>query len=167
MLSSKSAPAYGPPRAQEDWRQRDEWLAAWDAPLNVVVGEQRRQRELRKLANCSGRCLRLVDVTLQPEPDNPVDSAAVATWVNGTQVGYLRAELAAALADGCADRGMSVPTYVVAGIMRGGWSEERSIGVHVWLDQTVTPGPVVRLEDAEDYEVQWPPREEELAVLAR
>src|SRR5688572_1809788 len=102
LLGRDDNAVFGPPTAPENWRNSDDWLHAWGSPLNIVAGEHQRQNELRELAKCKGRCLCLVNVTLQPEPDNPVDSAAIAAYVGPLQVGYIRREIAAALQDGCA-----------------------------------------------------------------
>ena len=160
--------AFGPPTVPENWRSTDDWLEAWGPPLNIVAGENKRQRELRQLAQCEGRCLRLVNVTLQPEPNNPVDSAAIAAYVGSLQVGYLRREIAAAVQDGCADAGLRTPTFVVAGVLRGGWDENSHIGAHIWSDRTLTPGPVVSFAgSAAEFAVGWPPHPAELKELRR
>lgn len=166
FLGHNKPTEFGAPRIPETWRHQQDWLNDWGPPLNIVVGESRHQKELREAAQCDGQCLRLVNVTLQPEPDNPVDSDAIKVLLRGVKIGYLRRELAAGIADGCAAHRLGVPTLVVAGIMRGGWKEQRSIGVHIWIDRTITSGPIVQLDDAEEFEVAWPPMEHELDVLS-
>lgn len=100
-------------------------------------------------------------VTLAPEPTNRHDPDAVAAFVGRTQVGYLRREVAGALADGCAAHGLRVPTFVVAGVLRGGSNDDVRIGCHVWLDRRVSPGPSIVLED-DGWAVPWPPSKWEL-----
>lgn len=168
LRARRDSDAFRPPTAPENWRSTDEWLHSWGPPLNIVAGENRRQPELRELAQCEGRCLRLVDVTLRPEPENPVDSEAIAAYVGLKQVGYLRREIAAAIQDGCAGAGVNTPTFVVAGVLRGGWDAHSQIGAHIWIDRTVTPGPVIAFADgASEFEVGWPPHPDELQVLSR
>ena len=62
---------------------------------------------------------------------------------------------------------MPVPTFTVAGVLRGGWDSQSHLGVHVWLDRLVTPGPGLELPDPDYYAVGWPPHEAELTVLQR
>lgn len=165
-LLNRPAPALSPPDTPETWTRSDEWLTSWPAPRNVIAGEDHRQRELRQLAGCRGRCFKLIDVRLSPEPDNAYDSNAVAAHVDGVMVGYLRAPIAAELAEACAEAGLHAPTWVLPGVMRGGWEPSANIGVHVWLERRLTMGPKLSYADSE-WSVGWPPHDEELAVLPR
>jgi hypothetical protein len=155
------------PNTRESWQRERDWLARWGCPLNVVAGEARRQTELRRLARCDGPCLRLVNVLLEHEPSNPVDSNAIGASVERVHVGYLRADIASQIVEGHAAHGLAVSPFVVAGVMRGGWDhggEQTNIGVHLWLDRRVSPGPEIDI-DADELEVSWPPHDEELDLV--
>src|SRR5689334_8334400 len=102
---STAGAALPAPNTPESWQHDDDWLTRWGCPLNVVAGEGRRQAELRQLARCDGPCLRPVNVLLEHEPPNPVDSNAIRASVERVHVGYLRAEIAAQLVEGFAAHG--------------------------------------------------------------
>lgn len=163
-------PALAAPNTPESWRTQNAWCESWGSPRNLIAGESHRQAELRRLAKCKGRCLRLVDVVLAPEPENAYDSNAVAAWVDRVQIGFLRANVAAGLADVCHEFRIGVPTFAVAGVIRGGWDYHDApgnIGVHVWLDRLITPGPAIELPDEDFCAVSWPPHPDEIEVLQR
>jgi len=122
-----------------DWIERELW-AEWEAPRNYVAGEQSYLVTLSELAGptCeSGYCLATA-VTFAREPRNQYDPQALRAEVRGRQVGYLRRHLAAQFAPVLDDAAVSA--FDVCGLIRGGSTRAPSLGVHVWLDRTLTPG---------------------------
>lgn len=151
---------FAPPNVPERWAHDSDWLFDWPPPRNVIVGEERHQPLLRKLARCQGRCLRPVDVTLQPEPTNSYDANAIIAMVDHHPIGYLRAVVAAQIAEARAP----VRAWTVPGVMRGGWDDDARIGVHVWLDRRVSIGPATAHDD-DAFMVSWPPSDDELEAV--
>jgi hypothetical protein len=135
-------------------------IERWGPPSNMIVGEENYQPAIKKAAKRprGGKVFRLVNVSLAPEPDNPVDAFAVSAHVGEATVGYLRAEVAEAIESSWTST-PGLPHLVVAGVLRGGGSG-KSIGVHIWPRQRVVGG--VMLPSGDQWAVRWPPHEWEL-----
>lgn len=144
------------PNAPADWAASGVWRE-WDAPRNFIVGESRRRKELRSLTGepCEEGYLLPVEVAFVRESDNEYDANAFRAEVGGLMIGYLRRQYAAQLAGPCDEA--RCRSFSVCGVLRGGSTTAPDVGVHVWLDHRVTPGPEISVE--EDLEsVSWPPR---------
>lgn len=145
-----------PTNLDPHWYSSDGWLA-WEAPLNLVVGESYRQEVLLALTGPprQGGYLVPVPVMLCRETDNQYDQWAARVEAGGQQVGYLSRELAARVGPvidvlGCAE-------FSVAGVIRVGSPDAPSLGVHLWPARRLTPGPTLELFIPADREVSWPP----------
>ena len=107
-----------------------------------VVGEARRQPELRRLAGVSrGRVRVAQHAILVPESGNPYDENAVGVWIGGLMIGRLSRDDAAALRPGIVrlvqrtGKAVALDAVIVGGGARGD-GEEGLLGV--WL--THEPG---------------------------
>ncbi len=145
------------PNTREDWTITKAWLD-WGAPCNAIVGEDQYQPAIKAVAKRprGGKVLRLVNVTLTPEPENPHDSLAICAHVGEHHVGYLRAGVAHLLSEAW---GTGAQSVTLAGVARGG-GNGRSIGVHIWPQQRVSGGMV--LPSCDEWAVSWPPGEWEI-----
>lgn len=143
-----------------DWADSEAWLA-WEPPRNLVVGESHCQDALVKLAGppCEDGYLLPVRVDFVREPSNPYDSNAIRAEIAGKQVGHMAKELAAKLA-GPLD-GERCSRFSVCGIVRGGWPDAPSFGVHVWFDRRVSEGPEIEILSFTAVVPNWPPRDGE------
>jgi hypothetical protein len=138
---------------------RNDWQRSWGAPQNLIAGESEYQKAIRRLSSPrGGKTFRLVDVELRPEPDNLHDECAVAAYVGGEHIGYLRAAI-------CKAMNRDFTSLTVAGVMRGGGSRDGrplDIGVHIWPDRRLTEGPPIPVPHGETASVAWPPRDWEI-----
>lgn len=149
-----------PANVPTSW-DRDESWRDWEPPGNFVVGESHYTEALATLAGppCENGYLLPVAVTLVRDPANPYDGNAFRAEVEGRHVGHLARHLAAQLAPpldacGCA-------RFEVCGLLRGGSHRAPNVGVHVWLDRRLCPGPeIVQRDDAGRVEA-WPPDDDE------
>jgi hypothetical protein len=152
------------PNVPSDWATSDLWRS-WEAPLNVVRGESRRQAVLSALCGEPRRQGYLVPVeaNLRREPKNPVDKHAVRIEIQGEHVGYLARELAAQLSPAL-DKA-NCREFAVAAIIRGGSRRAQSLGVRLWLGRRLSPGPEIQLDDSfsdhSEFLTSWPPYEGE------
>ncbi len=91
------------------------------------------------------------------DPQNPHDPNAVKVEVDGQLVGFIAKEMASSL--GPFMDSVGCPRFGVAGVIRGGSDRAPTFGVHIWPARRITPGPGILIEDedAEPYEVEWPP----------
>ena len=159
LLQRLRPPQLDPPNTREDWAATEHWRA-WPSPHNLVVGESHRQQHIRTLAGEpreGGWCVP-VNVTFTRDSANPHDANAWAAHVSGGHVGYLRRDIAEHLSAACDPAGCH--TFVVPGVVRGGWLDADMFGVHVWLDRLITPGPEIHISGI-DTEVSWPPDDDE------
>jgi HIRAN domain len=156
----RSAPAeLAPANVDVEWDTAGHWRS-WEAPGNFVVGESHYTEALTALAGppCAAGYLIPVTVTIARDPQNAYDSNAFRAEVDGRQVGYLPRHIAAQLAApldsvGCAG-------FDVCGILRGGSDSAPNLGVHIWLDRRLSPGPEIIQRD-EAGRVSWPPDQDE------
>jgi hypothetical protein len=155
------------PTVPVDWMERHLW-GEWEAPRNYIAGEQSYLAALTSIAGPScrdGYCLP-TPVTFVREPDNGYDSNAFRADVNGRHVGYLRRHVAEQLARPLDANG--VRTFTVCGFIRGGSTQAPNLGVHIWLDRSLTPGLNLMVppeqEEAPEWLVPWPPREREVSA---
>jgi hypothetical protein len=102
-----------------DWCKSIDWIR-WDAPLNLTIGESRRNDAIAALAGAPRRHGYLIPVTatLLRDPNNPVDRNAIKVEIQTVQVGYVRHEIAFHLAP-IFDSDNARP-WEVAAIIRGG-----------------------------------------------
>ncbi|HXF72909.1 MAG TPA: HIRAN domain-containing protein [Actinomycetota bacterium] len=126
-----------------------------------------------------------VAASLRREPHNRHDRNAIRVEVGRRHVGYIARELAADLAS-VLDRAR-VREVRVPGIVRGGrvtahgislvlsptsrglnveaqdHIEALHLGVHLWLERRLAPGPLIVLDGRTKraYQVPWPPHERE------
>lgn len=130
------------PSLAAGWHRDDSWRR-WAPPVSLVRGESFNQESLRTLAGPLRRngYLVPVDVTLRRDPENEHDFDAVRVEVNGELAGYIAKEFAANLS--WLLDGLSCPEYVVAGIVRGGYSKHPHLGVMLWLDRRLSKGPLI------------------------
>lgn len=146
------------PDVPHDWIGSEQWRS-WEAPLNVVRGESYRQESLMALCGPARPQGYLVPVEskVAREPDNPVDGNALRVEIRGEHVGYLAEELAEQLSPPL-DKARC-DGFEVAGIIRGGYSDSPSFGLHLWLNRLVTPGPRIKLHPSviEQFAISWPP----------
>jgi hypothetical protein len=159
-MSRRPSPAGG-----AGWTDPRLW-SDWEAPRNYVVCEHAHVAALREIAGPAreDRCCFATAVAFVREPDNPQDANAFRAEVEGRQVGYLRRHLAVQLAEPC-DRA-DVRAFEVCGLVRGGSTQTGSLGVHVWLDRTLTPGLTLAVppeDEDRDWAVPWPPHESEVS----
>lgn len=140
---------------------RDASWRGWESPGNFVVGESHYMEALTALTGppCENGYLRPVTVTLIRDPANPYDGNAFRAEVEGRHVGHLARHLAAQLAPpldacGCA-------RFEVCGLLRGGSHRAPNVGVHVWLDRRLCPGPEIIQRDTAGRGVAWPPDDDE------
>jgi hypothetical protein len=148
-----------PANAPTDWPA--DVFRDWPAPRNLVVGESHYPDALRKLAGpprAQGYLIP-VDVRFERDPDNAYDRNAFRAAVQGFQVGHLSAELAAQLAGPLDDAGHI--SFSVCGVIRGGTIERPNLGVHVWLERRLSPGPEISFGDDSGLVSNWPPRDDE------
>lgn len=163
LFGGRPEPPHGAPNTPESWQNEADWLVSWGSPFNVVAGESHRQAAIRSAAGKHGRCLVLVNVTLEPEPENRYDANAVRASIGDLHVGYLRAPIAAVANEVLA--GWRGPRqWVVAGVIRGGGPGDIRLGVHVWLERRIVPCPPIPYA-VEQWSVPWPPFEEEIASM--
>jgi hypothetical protein len=82
-----------------DWFKSIDWRR-WDAPLNLTIGESRRNDAIAALAGAPRRHGYLIPVTatLLRDSNNPVDRNAIKVEIQTVQVGYVRHEVAFHLA---------------------------------------------------------------------
>ena len=150
------------PNSPNDWASSGVWRS-WDAPLNVVRGESRRQDALHAICGEPRKQGYLVPVgaKLRREPRNPADKNAIRVEVGGELVGYLARELSEQMSP-VLDK-FNCREFAVAGIIRGGSSRAPSLGVHLWLGRRLSPGPNIQLDDTltEQFLPAWPPWEGE------
>jgi hypothetical protein len=148
-------PANVDPRWQEDahWRQ-------WPSPTNFVVGESYYKEALLRLCGPPREYGYLIPLALDivRDPQNPYDGNALRVEVDGRQVGHIARQLAAQLAPPLDSYGCQ--SFRVCGILRGGSTSAPHLGVHVWLDRRLTPGPEIIQRD-DDARVPWPPYDDE------
>jgi hypothetical protein len=165
----KARPEPPPSAVPAGWIEQRLWTD-WEAPRNYVAGEQSYLTALSKVAGppCEDGYCALTTVTFVREPQNRYDTSAFRAEVDGHHVGYLRAHIAEQLAP--AFDGASMRTFEVCALIRGGSNTAPNLGVHVWLNRTLTPGLALSVPpEAEDTEwmVPWPPRDVELALLSQ
>lgn len=156
----RSAPAeLAPANVDVEWDSAGHWRS-WEAPGNFVVGESHYAEALTALAGppCAAGYLIPVTVSIVREPQNAYDRNAFRAEVGGRQVGYLPRHIAAQLAAPLDSVGC--PSFTICGILRGGSETAPSIGVHIWLDRRLSPGPEIIQRD-EAGRVSWPPHNDE------
>jgi hypothetical protein len=143
----------------QDWITSDAWRT-WESPRNFVAGESHYRPALRRLTGKprSGGYLTPVEVHCIREPRNQYDGNAFRVEVNGEHVGYLARHIALQLA-GPLDKARC-STFSVCGILRGGQKTGEDVGVHVWLNRRLSPGPDLKLAD-DAMDVTWPPHNHE------
>lgn len=149
-----------------EWIEHRLW-AGWEAPRNYVAGEQSYLAALTAMVGPTcpdGYCLP-TSVTFVRERDNRYDPNAFRAEVNGRHIGYLRAHVAEQVAGPLdANRARS---FMVCGLIRGGSTKAPNLGVHIWLDRSLTPGlSLVAPPEAEEnprWLVPWPPHGRELS----
>jgi hypothetical protein len=162
----KAPPELAPSAIPDDWIERRLW-ANWEAPRNYVAGEQSYLTALTRATGppCEdGYCLATA-VNFLREPGNRYDHNAFRAEIDGQRVGYLRRHLAAQLAP--AFDSARVRSFAVCGVIRGGSLRAPNLGVHVWLDRTLTPGLALEVppeSDDPEWCVPWPPQDRELSV---
>jgi hypothetical protein len=157
----REMPAHWGITCDEGWRSTDGWRE-WEPPLNLIVGESYRQEALQVLAGGPPRkrgYLVPVEVTLVREPKNENDANALLAFADGLEVGYLRREAALRYAPELDAAG--VDAFRCAGVLRGGSTKRPHLGVHVWLGRLLDPGPPFYMEGGRQYEVGWPPYDDE------
>lgn len=149
-----------PANVPVDWAHDGGWRD-WEPPSNFVVGESHYKEALTELAGPprENGYLQPVAVALVRDPANPYDGNAFRAEVEGHQVGHLARDLAAQLAPpldvcGCA-------RFEVCGVLRGGSHRTPNIGVHVWLDRRLCPGPEIIQRDSARRVEAWPPYDDE------
>ncbi len=154
--SNALPPANVPPH----WIEAEIWRE-WECPLNIVRGEERRKSVIARLANGPRHdgCLVPVVATLVREPSNSYDANAVRVEVADEMIGYVAREVARDLATVL--DGARCPRLSVAGLIRGGRTDDPIYGVHLWLDKTLSVAPVITVLERSAYEVPWPPYEGE------
>jgi len=123
-----------------DWFKSIDWRR-WDAPLNLTIGESRRNDAIAALAGAPRRHGYLIPVTatLLRDSNNPVDRNAIKVEIQTVQVGYVRHEVAFHLSP--IFDSDNARTCEVAAIIRGGSLNAPNFGVHLWLDKTLSPAP--------------------------
>jgi hypothetical protein len=144
-----------PVNVRASWADGNECYE-WPPPRNVLVGESYRQPALKKLAGppCDPGYLIPVEVCFVRESENEHDANAFRAEVNGRHVGYLRREVARQVAAALDQAGCG--RFSVCGVIRGGSSGAPSLGVHVWLERRLSPGPELSFAD-DTWVVPWPP----------
>ena len=149
-----------PANVDAAWLNGDTWRG-WDPPRNVVAGESHYRKQLRALTGKPRDAGYLIPapVTIVREASNPYDCNAFRVEVAGEHVGYLARPIAAQLAAVCDDARCA--TFTVCGILRGGSTRARDVGVHVWLDRRLTPAPEILFGPELGFDVVWPPRGDE------
>jgi hypothetical protein len=55
-------------------------------------------------------------------------------------------------------------SFEVCGVIRGGSTRAKHLGVHVWLGRRFTPGPAISVAD-DTWQVPWPPTGREVSVF--
>lgn len=149
-------PQLSSPNVTDDWMQSANWVS-WEPPLNVVRGESHRQEAIARFCGPlrDRGYLVPVSVTLRREPSNPVDRNAIRVDIGASQVGYIAKEFATQMSP-LLDKA-KCKEFTVAGVITGGAFDAPSLGVHLWLDRRVSPGPSILIEDEirNQFEVWW------------
>jgi hypothetical protein len=157
----RNEPTVAEANVPDNWIETGVWRDWVDCPHNVVRGEAQYQEDIRGLAGPIGKkgVLIPVPVVLKREPSNRYDENAIRAEIAERVVGYLARDIAAALAPLLDSN--SIPSFQVAGVIRGGWKKDANLGVHLWLHRRLAPGPRITLEGMEAFAVSWPPYEDE------
>ncbi len=132
----------------------------WDRPVSIVHGESHYRDALRSMTGPprSRGYLVPVEVVLRREPTNPYDANAVRVEVQGRHVGYIARDLAGDVTNALALCGGSCS---FAGLLRGGYTGARDVGVMLWLDQRLSDAPSLDFGSVAHQEWQWPPDDDE------
>lgn len=149
-----------PTNIPDDWVGEGIWRN-WEAPSTFVVGESHYTEALTALAGVPrpGGYLIPVAVGIVREPENPYDENAFRVEVEGRQVGHLSRHIAAQLAPEL-DRA-NCSSFTVCGVIRGGSDTAPNLGVHIWLNRRLSPGPEIAQVDRAGKAGSWPPRDDE------
>jgi len=151
------------PNVPADWIERSLWQL-WGPPSNHIAGEASYQTALATIvgATCNtGYCVP-VPVTFIREPDNPYDRNACRAELHGVRIGYIRREFASQISPVLDEARCT--RFGVCGVVRGGSLRAPNLGVHVWLDRRLTPGPSITVAD-DPWVAAWPPTGREVVRL--
>ncbi len=147
------------PNTGPEWISSGAWRE-WEEPRDAVAGESHYMPALLSICGMrhpggDGVC-KPVNVTFVREPTNRYDSNAFMATVDQRLIGYLRRQIASAIAPKC-DREGCV-TFTLCGFLRGGADGAENIGCHVWVERRLTAAPDFGL-GRQDWAVSWPPPE--------
>ena len=157
----RRGPVIEPANVEAGWEEAGEWRRSWGCPLNVVR-EGFHQEHLVAMCGPPRKQGYLIPVaaTLIREPENQHDRNAVRVEVDGRLVGYVRRDMASSVGPWMDKAGLS--SFVLCGLIRGGATRAKTIGIHVWTDRRLSPGPEMSLKgDVDTVRVSWPPRDGE------
>lgn len=145
------------PNVEDGWVEAGDWRRSWEMPLNLVREGHNQDVLIEMCGPLRARgYLIAVAAELIPEPGNEYDKNAIAVFVDGRMVGYVRRDLACTMSP--ALRRMKLPSLTLCGVMRGGSFTADKIGVHVWLNRRLSPGPKITMTgDVDAVDIPWPP----------
>lgn len=155
-----SAAVQSPPNIPSDWKSAGAWRF-WAAPLNIVTVEPDQQEALLKIAGSPRPQGYLVPVavTLRRKRSISRGSFALPVEVEGKQVGYIDGEVSNEIFQALERFGCFFCT--VAGLLRGGSTQNPCFGVYLWVDKRISKGPVISVKDEGRRQVPWPPTDAE------
>lgn len=150
-----------PANVEPGWAEGSEWREQWDMPLNLVREGYYQEALVRLCGRVRAQGYLIpVESVLVREPQNPHDRNAIRVEVRGAMVGHIRREVAAVLGPAL-DR-MRLPSMTVCAVIRGGGPEWENLGIHLWMDRRLSPGPGLEFSgDLAIVTIGWPPHDGE------
>lgn len=157
----KRGPEAMPANVEPGWAEGSEWREQWDMPLNLVREGYYQEALVRLCGRVRAQGYLIpVESVLVREPQNPHDRNAIRVEVRGAMVGHIRREVAAVLGPAL-DR-MRLPSMTVCAVIRGGGPEWENLGIHLWMDRRLSPGPGLEFSgDLAIVTIGWPPHDGE------